>query len=55
MGKPLFKETTVISTKTLIPVQKRSQNDQTNSNTEFLQPYAVVAADVLLEIGTVVI
>jgi hypothetical protein len=28
---------------------------RTNGNTEFLQPYSVVAADALLEIGTAVI
>jgi hypothetical protein len=27
-------------------------NDETNGNIEFLQPYPVVAADALLEIGT---
>jgi hypothetical protein len=32
-----------------------AQNDETNGNIEFLQPYPVVAADALLEIGTVVI
>jgi hypothetical protein len=30
-------------------------NDETNGNIEFLQPYSVVAANVLLEIGTAVI
>jgi hypothetical protein len=35
------------------PIQ--SQNDETNSNIEFLQSYPVVAADALLEIGTAVI
>jgi hypothetical protein len=33
----------------------QAQNDETNRNIEFLQPYPAVAADVLLEIGTVVI
>jgi hypothetical protein len=33
----------------------QAQNDQTNDNIEFLQPYPVVAADALLEIGTTVI
>jgi hypothetical protein len=28
-----------------------AQNDETNGNTEFLQPYPVVEADALLEIG----
>jgi hypothetical protein len=32
-----------------------AQNDETNGNIEFLQPYPVVAADALLEIGTAVI
>jgi hypothetical protein len=32
-----------------------AQNDETNGNIEFLQPHPVVAADVLLEIGTAVI
>jgi hypothetical protein len=32
-----------------------SQNDGTNSNIEFWQPYPIVAADALLEIGTTVI
>jgi hypothetical protein len=31
------------------------QYDKTNGNIEFLQPYPVVAADALLEIGTAVI
>jgi hypothetical protein len=31
------------------------KNDETNGNIEFLQPYPVVAADALLEIGTAVI
>jgi hypothetical protein len=29
-----------------------AQNDETNGNIEFLQPYPVVAADALLETGT---
>jgi hypothetical protein len=29
-----------------------TQNDETNGNIEFLQPYSVIAADALLEIGT---
>jgi hypothetical protein len=33
----------------------RAQNDETNGNIEFLQPYPIVAADALLEIGTAVI
>jgi hypothetical protein len=32
-----------------------AQNHETNGNIEFLQPYPVVTADVLLEIGTAVI
>jgi hypothetical protein len=32
-----------------------AQNDETNGNVEFLQPYPVFAADVLLEIGMTVI
>jgi hypothetical protein len=32
-----------------------AQNDETNGNIEFLQPYPVVAAAALLEIGTAVI
>jgi hypothetical protein len=32
-----------------------AQNDETNGNIEFLQPYPVVAAEALLEIGTAVI
>jgi hypothetical protein len=32
-----------------------AQNDETNVSIEFLQPYPVVAADALLEIGTTVI
>jgi hypothetical protein len=32
-----------------------AQNDETNGNIEFLQPYPVVAADALFEIGTAVI
>jgi hypothetical protein len=32
-----------------------SQNDETKDSIEFLQPYHVVAADALLEIGTAVI
>jgi hypothetical protein len=32
-----------------------AQNDETNGSIEFLQPYPVVAADALLEIGTAVI
>jgi len=31
------------------------KEDKTNGNIEFLQPYPVVAADALLEIGTAVI
>jgi hypothetical protein len=31
------------------------QNNETNGNNEFLQPYLVVSADALFEIGTVVI
>jgi hypothetical protein len=31
------------------------QKDETNGNIEFLQPYPVVAADALLEIGTAII
>jgi hypothetical protein len=34
---------------------RHSRNDETNGNIEFLQPYPVVAADALLEIGTAVI
>jgi hypothetical protein len=32
-----------------------AQNDETNGSVEFLQPYPMVAADALLEEGTVVI
>jgi hypothetical protein len=32
-----------------------TQNDETNKNTEFCNPYPVVAADALFEIGTAVI
>jgi hypothetical protein len=31
-----------------------AQNDETNGNVKFLQPYIVVAADALLEISTAV-
>jgi hypothetical protein len=33
----------------------RAQNDEANSNIEFLQPYPSIAGDELLEIGTAVI
>jgi hypothetical protein len=53
----LFKWNHVTSRKINCPTQEtlHAKNEETNVNIEFLQPYSIVAADALLEIGTAVI